>query len=61
MPEGWDKKYPEFYRDVMRYQRKGKNEHDDAPDTLTGLVEIINGDIKLKRRARVGSRRLLGI
>lgn len=61
MPEGWDKKHPEFYKDVMRYQRKGKNEHDDAPDTLTGIVEIINGDIKLKRKARVVSRKLLGL
>ncbi|MEC1178528.1 phage terminase large subunit [Metasolibacillus meyeri] len=61
MPEGWDKKYPAFYQAVMRYQRKGKNEHDDAPDTLTGLVEVINGDVKLKRKARVISRKLLGL
>lgn len=61
MPEGWDKKYPDFYADLMRYQRKGKNEHDDAPDSITGLVEIINGDVKLKRKARVISRKLLGL
>ncbi|WP_107838954.1 phage terminase large subunit [Metasolibacillus meyeri] len=61
MPEGWDKKFPEYYEDMMRYQRKGKNKHDDAPDATTGLVEIVNGDIKLKRKGRVGSRRLFGI
>lgn len=61
MPEGWEKKWPEFYKDVMRYQRKGKNEHDDAPDTLTGLVEVINGDVKLKKKATVLKRRLLGL
>lgn len=61
MPEGWDKKYPDFYADLMRYQRKGKNEHDDAPDSITGIVEIINGDVKLKRKARVISRKLLGL
>lgn len=61
MPEGWDKKYPDFYADLMRYQRKGKNAHDDGPDAITGLVEVINGDVKLKRKARVISRRLLGL
>ncbi|MCQ4363152.1 phage terminase large subunit [Mycobacterium gordonae] len=60
-PEGWEKKWPEFYKDIMKYQRKGKNDHDDAPDTLTGFVEIINGEVKLTRKARVIKRRLLGI
>lgn len=61
MPEGWEKKFPDFYKDIMRYQRKGKNDHDDAPDTITGLVEIINGDVKLKRKASVIRRRVLGL
>lgn len=61
MPEGWEKKYPEFYKDIMRYQRKGKNEHDDAPDAITGLVEIVNGDVKLKCKAKVIRRKLLGL
>ena len=38
-PEGWNDKWPEFYSAVINYQKEGKNEHDDAPDTLTGLVE----------------------
>lgn len=60
-PEGWEKKWPDFYKAIMKYQRKGKNEHDDAPDTLTGLVELINGDVKLRRKATVLSRRRLGL
>ena len=45
-PEGWEKKYKEFYKAISNYQRKGKNAHDDAPDALTGFVEMINGDVK---------------
>lgn len=60
-PEGWKKKWPAFYTALMKYQRKGKNAHDDAPDALTGLVELINGDVKLKRKAIVGNRRRLGL
>lgn len=40
-PRGWNIKYPEFYRDITRYQREGKNAHDDGPDTLTGIIEKI--------------------
>ena len=38
-PEGWSDKWPAFYEAVINYQKEGKNKHDDAPDTLTGLVE----------------------
>ena len=38
-PEGWKDKWPLFYNAVINYQKTGKNKHDDAPDTLTGLVE----------------------
>ncbi len=38
-PEGWKNKWPVFYDAVINYQKEGKNKHDDAPDTLTGLVE----------------------
>ena len=26
------------------YQREGKNEHDDAPDAVTGLGEMVIGE-----------------
>ena len=61
MPEGWQKKYSEFYKAISKYQRKGKNEHDDAPDALTGLVEVVNGDIKVKKKARLMSKKELGL
>lgn len=49
-PEGWQKKYPAFYKAISHYQRKGKNAHDDAPDALTGFIELINGDVKGRRK-----------
>ena len=61
MPEDWETKYPEFSRHVKKYQRKGKNDHDDAEDTLTGLVEFINGDVKGKKKARLGYKSRLGM
>jgi predicted phage terminase large subunit-like protein len=53
-PEDWEKRFSEFAKALMKYQRKGKNEHDDAPDALTGFVEFINGDVKGRQKARLG-------
>jgi predicted phage terminase large subunit-like protein len=61
MPEGWEKRWPEFVKAIRKYQRKGRNEHDDAPDALTGFVEVVNGDVKGKGRMRIGKRSRLGI
>lgn len=61
MPEGWNKKYPRFYGDMTKYQRKGKNAFDDAQDTSTGVVEVINGDIKGQSKVKVLKRSWLGI
>ncbi|MDE5530457.1 phage terminase large subunit [Elizabethkingia meningoseptica] len=44
MPEGWDKLYPDFYNHVTTYMKTGDNKFDDAPDTLTGIVEKIGED-----------------
>ncbi|MDO4979162.1 MAG: phage terminase large subunit [Candidatus Saccharibacteria bacterium] len=41
MPPNWRTKYPEFYRQVMSYQRKGRNAHDDAVDVLAAIYEMI--------------------
>lgn len=38
-PINWADKWPDFYKAITRYQREGKNEHDDAPDALTGIAE----------------------
>ncbi len=61
MPQGWEKKWSKFYTDVMKYQRKGKNEHDDAPDTLTGITEIVNGDVKLNGKLKLLNKNWFGL
>jgi predicted phage terminase large subunit-like protein len=38
-PANWKDRWPHLYRDLSKYQREGKNEHDDAPDALTGIAE----------------------
>lgn len=44
MPHGWAQRYPAFYRQVMSYQRKGRNAHDDAVDVLASIYEAITND-----------------
>ncbi|TKC01241.1 phage terminase large subunit [Pedobacter cryotolerans] len=39
MPEGWQMRWATFYNHVTNYSSIGRNAHDDAPDTLTGMVE----------------------
>lgn len=41
-PTNWKDRWPEYYRAMTRYQREGKNTHDDAPDATTGIAEKIN-------------------
>lgn len=38
-PVNWEDRWPEFAMAIRKYQREGKNEHDDAPDALTGVYE----------------------
>lgn len=38
-PVNWEDRWPEFARDIKKYQKEGKNEHDDGPDSLTGVYE----------------------
>jgi len=45
-PKGWRHKYPELYKALVKYQREGKNAHDDAPDALTGIAEVAQGKRK---------------
>lgn len=41
-PENWDKKWREFYNAITTYRKDNKRRatHDDAPDALTGVVEM---------------------
>lgn len=44
-PEDWKNRWPEYYKAMSKYQREGKNKHDDAPDATTGIAEKIgSGD-----------------
>lgn len=49
MPPNWHSKYPEFYAQVLAYQKKGKNAHDDAVDVLAGIYEAVTGPQKTFR------------
>ena len=39
MPYNWRERWPEFEKQLYKYQRDGDNEHDDVPDCITGCVE----------------------
>lgn len=41
MPVDWEVKWNEFYTAVTEYNVRGKNDHDDGPDTLTQIIEYI--------------------
>ncbi|OOM82314.1 hypothetical protein CLPUN_03150 [Clostridium puniceum] len=41
-PVNWKDKWPEYHDAMIKYQREGKNKHDDAPDATTGIAEKIS-------------------
>jgi predicted phage terminase large subunit-like protein len=47
-PEDWHNRWPDFYDSMIKYQREGKNKHDDAQDAMTGVAE------KIDRKSLVG-------
>lgn len=46
-PEDWKNRFPEYYNAMFKYQREGKNKHDDAPDATTGIAEKMNKKAKV--------------
>jgi predicted phage terminase large subunit-like protein len=38
-PVNWEDRWSDFAMDIKKYQKEGKNEHDDAEDCLTGVYE----------------------
>jgi predicted phage terminase large subunit-like protein len=52
MPHGWKNKWPDFYDQLMEYQTKGKNLHDDAPDVLAGIYDNTNQPVVTWAKAR---------
>lgn len=49
-PVNWADRWPGYFQAMNEYQREGKNLHDDAQDTTTGVCEIINNRISTRRR-----------
>lgn len=47
MPFNWQHKYPDFYKHIKNFMRKGKNVHDDGADVLTAIAESINNKPKI--------------
>lgn len=45
-PVDWQTRWPELADALLRFQREGKNKHDDAPDALTGVCEMILNKIQ---------------
>lgn len=41
-PAMWKNKWFEYYKAMSKYQKEGKNKHDDAPDATTGVAEQFN-------------------
>lgn len=41
-PANWKDRFPEYYDAMTKYQKEGKNKHDDAPDATTGIAEKMN-------------------
>ena len=58
-PVDWAKRWPAYYEAMTRYQRKGKNPHDDAPDGTTGLAELVQNGAG-RRKMKFGYRALMG-
>lgn len=42
-PVGWERNMYDFYTAITTYTKIAKNEHDDAPDALTGTIEKRGG------------------
>lgn len=41
-PVDWETRWPEYATEMKKYQKEGKNKHDDAPDCTTGVYENSN-------------------
>ena len=55
-PVNWADMWPDFAADICKYQKEGKNAHDDAPDALTGVYENPKpkGHVKLNTSIKGG-------
>lgn len=49
-PADWKRCWRDYANAMIRFQRKGKNAHDDAPDATTGLAEYIQSGLRRRRK-----------
>lgn len=49
----YNSQYAKFMDNLTGYTLQGKNEHDDAPDTATMLVDLILNNSRFKRRTNI--------
>lgn len=47
-PWNWNERWPDYFKDMSKFQREGKNKHDDAPDATTGIAEMIQNKLPLR-------------
>lgn len=48
-PVDWKTRWPEYHEAMFKYQKEGKNKHDDAPDATTGVAEnLVGGGVILR-------------
>lgn len=52
MPYNWSHKFPEFHKQLMSYQKKSKNKHDDAPDVLAAIYDRAPNPTKIEPPVR---------
>lgn len=50
-PVNWKDRWSDYYEDMNKYQREGKNAHDDAPDATTGVCEKLQANRRIKINA----------
>ena len=39
-PVDWARRWPQFHNAMTSFRKEGRNAHDDAPDAVTGIVEM---------------------
>ena len=39
-PADWARRWPQFHNAMTSFRKEGRNAHDDAPDAVTGIVEM---------------------
>lgn len=57
-PANWRDRWPEFHDSLIKYQREGRNAHDDSCDALTGVAEKMADGRKMTINPAILRRRL---